>query len=614
MRPRVSSERLTVGDLFCGAGGFSEGFKQAGFDVRWAVDNWAPASETFEHNHPTARVVRGDIMSLDPAREGLEAVDVIIGSPPCVHFSPANRGGNGDKAEGMKLVVRFLQLVRELRPRYWVMENVPGLERELRKVLLDGVAEVPGGRFPIPNTMVIDAALYGTPQNRRRFFAGSFPCPEPNPTPTGGGIALGQVLARLPDPTGPVPVTGEISDPLYPKVRIPVADLRDHFEDPRWRLRPDELRRSEQQKRAHPVYGRMVFPDLLDRPSRTITATRTRGSRSTIVVPWVHGSRQSLRTLTLRECASLQGFPITYQFWGSSFSQKDTLVGNAVAPPVARTVAHAILRHEGRRVPAHPMVELSQDIPPRLGPVRRSPKHYSPRRRFRGLVELSEWKHDRRVELDNEFEDLGSTGQTSRGLSVNWKSRLYLGYAKGYKSYELAFKDSVSLVDALAHSKLPRDAIRQFRLAELATLRWCLNGFPSGVELQLGWAGGTPPDIRVYDILEKIRACVDRHLPLARWGSQLVPDPIISPTLSSKCVAHGLESKRGLPVEVSIRLLSAAILLSLVCERLNEGPSRLETRLHTLLSGAPSPSLTDVRRREGASARPFQRRTAYEGM
>lgn len=119
---------LTIGDIFCGAGGFSEGFRQAGFKIKWALDNWPPAAETFEKNQGV-KVIPDNIFETD--FKALERVDVLIGGPPCQNFSLAKNGGNGDAKEGMKLVLKFLEAVSELQPRYWIMENVPNLQKTL---------------------------------------------------------------------------------------------------------------------------------------------------------------------------------------------------------------------------------------------------------------------------------------------------------------------------------------------------------------------------------------------------------------------------------------------------------------------------------------------------
>lgn len=122
----MKNSQPTVGDLYCGAGGFSEGFRQAGFKVVWGVDNWEPAATTFRYNFPETRLTTENLLSLDSRR--LEPVDVLIGSPPCTQFSLANKGGNGDVKTGLELVKRFMQAVDVLRPHYWIMENVAHLD------------------------------------------------------------------------------------------------------------------------------------------------------------------------------------------------------------------------------------------------------------------------------------------------------------------------------------------------------------------------------------------------------------------------------------------------------------------------------------------------------
>src|SRR2546426_3565707 len=102
---------LTVIDLFAGAGGFSEGFRQMGYRVIAALDNWGPAIETHRKNQPDAEPIDADILELGAS--ALPSADVLIGSPPCTEFSFAKKGGGGDIGLGMKLVLRFLRFVYE---------------------------------------------------------------------------------------------------------------------------------------------------------------------------------------------------------------------------------------------------------------------------------------------------------------------------------------------------------------------------------------------------------------------------------------------------------------------------------------------------------------------
>lgn len=583
IRSKGLSRGLTVGDLFCGAGGFSEGFEQAGFRVAWGLDNWPPAAKTFAKNHPGARVYEQNIMSLDP--RDLDPVDVLIGSPPCVHFSLANRGGNGDRAFGMKLVRRFLTFVRALRPKYWVMENVPALLRDLEAEMSGSSIELHSGGLTVPRAQVLDAAEFATPQARRRLYSGDFPLPVAvSGVRSSPLIPLRRVVETLPDPTRSASRRRVVQDPVYPGVKIHPDELRDHFEDTRWRLSEAELRTSERQKLYHAVYGKMSFPDDLDRPSRTITATRTRGSRSTIVVPFNGPDGERYRTLTLRESASAQGFPITYQFWATSMSDKDGLVGNAVPPTVARAIAHGILQAEGQEVPTAPFVDSILELPPALSPRRNSEKRFSMRRRFRGILPV-DWRHDHRVELDNEFPKRAVDISEVIVPPVRWKARLYLGYATEYRCYQVELPSALGLARSLVRR---RDlGVDEGKIASLLipTLENCLNGFPDGSTLQARWCGrerGTPdPD----SILSMVSKTVSKTFLAGTWREARVPMSVSGPTLAPLCVARGKLADVHQPLPMSVRLAAGTICLAAICERLNRGSPDLALVYDSLASG-----------------------------
>lgn len=152
---------LSAIDLFCGAGGFSLGLEQAGIRVKLAIDNWQPALDTHLANMPECEVVCMDILELDPA--SLPKVDVVVGSPPCPAFSSANR--KRDPAKGMILVNRFFEIVRHLKPRCFVMENVPPVLDHIR---IGGVRK-----------LVLNSADFGVPHIRHRAFVGKYPIPTP---------------------------------------------------------------------------------------------------------------------------------------------------------------------------------------------------------------------------------------------------------------------------------------------------------------------------------------------------------------------------------------------------------------------------------------------------
>lgn len=100
---------MRVADFFCGGGGFSEGFRQAGFEIVFAVDKWAPAVNTYKGNKPGANVIQDDVIRISNLPDDeFEALvpdsEVIIGSPPCQSFSHSNKSGNADKELGIKLI------------------------------------------------------------------------------------------------------------------------------------------------------------------------------------------------------------------------------------------------------------------------------------------------------------------------------------------------------------------------------------------------------------------------------------------------------------------------------------------------------------------------------
>ena len=99
-------------DFFCGAGGFSEGFRQQGFNIVMGIDNWLPAIETHNLNHNLNDVVK-DVLDFESIEEinALPNTEVIVGSPPCVLFSLSNKGGKADKTLGIRLIESFLRVI-----------------------------------------------------------------------------------------------------------------------------------------------------------------------------------------------------------------------------------------------------------------------------------------------------------------------------------------------------------------------------------------------------------------------------------------------------------------------------------------------------------------------
>jgi len=506
---------LSCADLFCGAGGFSEGFRQAGFRVTKALDIWAPAVLTHAKNHPDTEAIRGDILLYAPERLG--PVDVLIGSPPCTEFSFANRGGSGDIEEGLRLAYRFLRFVYELRPRWWVMENVPRVleflpdEVPLRKLGIDK-----RGSLPIPVRSVLTSADYGAPQLRKRAFSGDFPLPTPTHA-EGTWRTLRGVVEGLPDPleglrqttserrgttqerrrsTAHLRVIGQgaAQDPVY-GFELPIEELTDHF-SPDLVLTAEEVRENRKAKEDHSWYGRMAFPDELDRPARTVMATNLRVARETTVI--AAGSR-GYRRLSVREASSVQGFPITYQWWGSTNSLKYKLVGNAVAPPVAFAVARAILASAERPMPRRPHVVAHVSEPAPLASERERARALPLTRRFREHVPGSKVPGFR-VDLDNQ-------GTAANGHLAGWRAVLYRGGGKALRQREVALDEALRLLALTVADKRTERRARSF-LTSL--LRGLVGLVPDASTLQRIRAEREHGDVTPYVILEHVGELVAR--------------------------------------------------------------------------------------------------------
>lgn len=367
-KKRKLHSKPTLVDIYSGAGANAEGFRQEGFKVLLGVDNWQPAVDTFKYNQK-AKCLHADVLDLTKTVELIESSIpdsmVITGSPPCVSFSSSNRSGKADKSLGKKLMRAFLKIVvvkrykKGSKLQAWYMENVGKSAKHVKssytfKDLGLSVWAREIGKRPDQvairikaNSNILNAADYGAPQMRKRLFVGEiFDKEKAFPNATHGVrdnmipyVTLRKVRTCLPPPNAEKhELNFIVSDPNHTELTLPASKLTDHFYDTG--LHSHHWQRSRFLKVNHPFMGKMSFPEKEDRPARTVMATNIGSSRESIVLKCERGrvNDGEYRTLTVRESACLMGFPITYQFLGSSAS-KVKLVGNAVCPQVSRALA-----------------------------------------------------------------------------------------------------------------------------------------------------------------------------------------------------------------------------------------------------------------------------------
>lgn len=467
-------------DLYAGIGGWSLGLKLAGFDVVASYEWWQPAIDTHNGNHC------GTLEPVDIRKLRLEdlpkAIDLVVGSPPCTEFSYANRGGSGDIAEGLKDLVKFFEVVDYLKPRLWAMENVPRVAEVIRKGM-----EQPGHalyrfRHLSPQVDIFDFSEYGAPQARRRCIATNIPLDIVKgfrgrlPSRT-----LGHVVRNLAAPT-------IVTDPIW-GISLAAEDLTETQAETA--LNGEELRMNREAKEHHPVYNNMAFPDVLDRPARTVTATCTRVSRESIVISDPKQPDQ-FRRLTIRERACLQGFPITYQFFAKSFAEKAKMIGNAIPPTFTYLVALAAKGGTGEAFEGFEIAGRTLTLPDKKAPVTppdREGKTYPAKRGFRAALPGLRFKSGMRFDFSND---------TANG-DPEWSVRFYFGPSKDIRQIELDGGVTEDLRRTPFFADLLADFQGVFARASAAFSK------TSARELQLVWthqAQGMGP----FDVTDKLAA------------------------------------------------------------------------------------------------------------
>jgi DNA (cytosine-5)-methyltransferase 1 len=377
---------LRVIDLFCGAGGLSAGFRNANYEIGYALDRDTDAVETFRHNHKGVEVECVSITERTPEQiEKLAGgpVDVVIGGPSCQTFSTAGRK-NGWVRKGdprNDLWRQMLALVDHLEPKAFLLENVPGMMYWKKGEFGATVLEEFGKLGYAVSKKILLAADYGVPQRRRRLFLvgirGEKKFQFPDPTHLGGwrrdsldlwekkrkerGLlrhiraweAIGDLpvastdgrISAKPDKGRLTPFsrrmrarrrTGEITGHAAFPISADNLDLIRHVpQGGTWRdiprhLLPDRYRGMRRTDSTN-LFGRLA-PNL---PAYTITTQFNNVTTGCFTHPYYD------RALTPREAARLQTFPDTYEFSGN-LSSVCRQIGNAVPPLLAHVLASAI--------------------------------------------------------------------------------------------------------------------------------------------------------------------------------------------------------------------------------------------------------------------------------
>ena len=343
----MSNKAYNVLDLFCGAGGLSYGFECAGFNVVLGIDNDMAALNTFELNHKGSKTIYGDITDISYADikkvVGDVEIDVIVGGPPCQGMSLSGPRKFDDPRN--RLYLSYIRLVKEIQPKAFIIENVPGLVSLFGGEIKDSIINEFNAAGYQVEYKILCAADYGVPQMRRRvifvgYKTGEFTYPETSDE----YVSCTQALSDLPplvDTLGEddMPYSSEPTSEYQKLMRRRSNSVRNHIaanhsENVRstialipaggnYKCLPADFKST---RKFNVAWTR--FPDV--KPAPTIDT----GHRH-------HFHYKYNRVPTVRECARLQSFPDDFIFTGNK-TQQFRQVGNAVPPLMAERLAEQV--------------------------------------------------------------------------------------------------------------------------------------------------------------------------------------------------------------------------------------------------------------------------------
>ena len=337
-------------DLFCGAGGLSYGFQKAGFNILLGIDNDEKALETFKKNHDGSKTICGDITEVSYEKDikpmiGDKRIDIIVGGPPCQGMSLSGPRKFDDPRN--KLYLTYIRLVDEIRPKAFVIENVPGLVSLFGGKIKDSIIEKFTKMGYSIQYRVLCASDYGVPQNRKRVvFVGTrddnmkFQYPKVNTNQVTCKMALSDLPALI-DSLGEN-VQDYLCEPqndYQSLMRVHSEKVYNHIATNHsdkvkkiislvpaggnYKNLPEEYINT---RNFHVAWTR--FPD--DKPAPTIDT----GHRH-------HFHYEYNRVPTVRECARIQSFPDDFIFIGNK-TQQFRQVGNAVPSIMAQRIADQV--------------------------------------------------------------------------------------------------------------------------------------------------------------------------------------------------------------------------------------------------------------------------------
>jgi DNA (cytosine-5)-methyltransferase 1 len=326
------TDDLTLVSLFCGAGGMDIGFRKAGFRTVWANEYDKAIASSYRHYFPEVKFDARSILDI-PCEDIPRGAAGIIGGPPCQSWSEAGAKRGIDDPRG-KLFYEYMRVLKHVRPKFFVAENVSGMLAERNaKPLRNIVAMFDGEGYSVICKM-LKASDYGVPQDRERvfivgydsdFFGGAFWFPDPQRGKVTLRDAIGD-LEGLEVGKTDVVKNHETIRSGYSSMFMSRNRVRG------WNEQSFTILATARHAPLHPGAPKMVKVEK-DK------------------FAFVKGRESEYRRLTVRECARIQTFPDDYEFVYDRVEQGYKMVGNAVPVNMAYRIAKQIRQdwEQGRK-------------------------------------------------------------------------------------------------------------------------------------------------------------------------------------------------------------------------------------------------------------------------
>ena len=342
-------KKLKVLDLFCGCGGLSQGFYQAGYEIYAGIDSDKDSLETFLYNFPKAKTFLGDIREFDDQfiLSNFKDVDVLIGGPPCQGFSTANMWEKNKKFDYRNYLFKdFMNFVKLINPKIALIENVSRIrtiENGSIKIAIEKDFE---SMDYLVDSRILLASDYGVPQKRKRNFFIAIRDTENHfdfeKLEKVDKVTVGDAISDLYEVENMInfdTITTKTNSNYQEKMRSKDNKLFNHNpkypmervqermsfvkEGENWKAVPEHLWDTVRYNRHSSAYKRLDSNDV----SITIDCGH---------MNYFHPKYN--RVPSVRESARIQSFPDKFKFLGNQGSQFSQ-VGNAVPPLMAEAIA-----------------------------------------------------------------------------------------------------------------------------------------------------------------------------------------------------------------------------------------------------------------------------------